>query len=62
MKLYIRLGWGTAYTQVNAEQLREIDNNLMTCGNDGGSYEAIELDSIDADGNLYFSVVQNTVY
>lgn len=48
--------------EVTVEELRAAWNNLAICPMDGGDYESIELDEIDDEGNLHFSIYGHSTF
>ena len=48
--------------EVTLDELREAQDNLKMCPNDGGDYETIELDDIDEEGNLYFWICGHSTF
>ena len=43
-------------------ELKQVLDNLDYGPPDGGTYEALELEDIDNDGNLYFEIIVGSVF
>ena len=48
--------------EVTIAELKQALDNLDYGPPDGGTYEVLELEDIDSDGNLYFEVVVGSAF
>ena len=48
--------------EVTVAELKEANNNLELCDNDGGDYQTIELLDVDDEGNLHFETQWHSTF